>query len=100
MKRMRVWIAGAGALLMAATTPAAADIGGAIDLEHARASARAGGPISDYDAELLERWGNSSGGPDWRKVYRAQRGYRGYGYYSDAPVRAHRHKKNRRVYRD
>lgn len=33
------------------------------DLEGARANARAGGPISEYDAFLLERWGMSSGGP-------------------------------------
>lgn len=31
------------------------------DLEHARANARAGGPISEQDAELLERYGCLSG---------------------------------------
>jgi hypothetical protein len=31
------------------------------DVENARANARAGGPISGYDAELLERWGCLSG---------------------------------------
>lgn len=31
------------------------------DLASARANARAGGPISGYDAELLERWGCLSG---------------------------------------
>jgi hypothetical protein len=31
------------------------------DLEHARANARAGGPVSEQDAELLERWGCLSG---------------------------------------
>ncbi len=31
------------------------------DLAAARANARAGGPISGYDAELLERWGCLSG---------------------------------------
>jgi len=30
-------------------------------LESARANARAGGPISAYDAELLEHWGCLSG---------------------------------------
>ena len=28
------------------------------DVDHARANARAGGPISEYDYELLERWGH------------------------------------------
>ena len=31
------------------------------DVESARANARAGGPISAYDAELLDRWGCLSG---------------------------------------
>jgi hypothetical protein len=31
------------------------------ELEHARANARAGGPVSDRDAELLERYGCLSG---------------------------------------
>jgi hypothetical protein len=31
------------------------------DVASARANARAGGPISGYDAELLERWGCLSG---------------------------------------
>src|SRR5262245_32764818 len=31
------------------------------DLEHARGNARAGGPVSEQDAELLERWGCLSG---------------------------------------
>lgn len=31
------------------------------ELEHARANARAGGPVSERDAELLERWGCTSG---------------------------------------
>lgn len=36
-------------------------LGEAGELEHARANARAGGPVSERDAELLERWGCSSG---------------------------------------
>lgn len=36
-------------------------LGEAADLEHARANARSGGPISDRDAELLERYGCLSG---------------------------------------
>lgn len=31
------------------------------DLESARANARAGGPVSEYDAELLRRYGCLSG---------------------------------------
>lgn len=31
------------------------------EVAHARANARAGGPISGYDAEMLERWGCLSG---------------------------------------
>jgi hypothetical protein len=31
------------------------------DVENARGKARAGGPVSAYDAELLERWGCLSG---------------------------------------
>jgi hypothetical protein len=31
------------------------------DVENARANARAGGPVSAYDAELLDRWGCLSG---------------------------------------
>jgi hypothetical protein len=31
------------------------------ELEHARANARAGGPVSERDAELLERYGCLSG---------------------------------------
>lgn len=73
--------------------PAVAGAGTAYELEHARANARAGGPISEYDAELLERWGNSTGGPDWRRQYRAQQGY-------DEPVRTYRYKKKSRVYQD
>jgi hypothetical protein len=64
-------IGGVSALLAGASTPALAGAGTAYELEHARANARAGGPISEYDAELLERWGNSTGGPDSRKQYRA-----------------------------
>ena len=51
------------------------------ELEHARANARAGGPISERDAELLERWGCTSGTDSWacrphhhvRRYYRAHR---------------------------
>lgn len=42
--------------------PASAGAGGvAAELANARANARAGGPLSDRDKELLERWGCLSG---------------------------------------
>ena len=47
---------------MAALHPAQArGAGAAAELEQARANARAGGPLNDRDAELLERWGCLSG---------------------------------------
>jgi hypothetical protein len=48
-------------LLLLAGPLAAAGLGDAAELEHARANARAGGPISERDAELLERYGCLSG---------------------------------------
>ena len=51
-----------GLMLVAASHPAAAGgLAEAGELEHARANARAGGPVSERDAELLERWGCLSG---------------------------------------
>ena len=44
-----------------ANSASAGGLGEAAELEHARANARAGGPISDRDAELLDRWGCLSG---------------------------------------
>jgi hypothetical protein len=53
----------AGALsFMAMPQPASArGLGDAGELEHARANARAGGPVSERDAELLDRYGCLSG---------------------------------------
>jgi hypothetical protein len=49
-------------LMLLGSGPAAAGgLGEAAELEHARANARAGGPISERDAELLERYGCLSG---------------------------------------
>ena len=59
MRRSILAIAGFGALIAAAPTVASAQ--SYWDLEHARANARAGGPISEQDAELLERYGCLSG---------------------------------------
>jgi hypothetical protein len=51
-----------GLTLLALTAPASAgSLGEAAELEHARANARAGGPVSERDAELLERYGCLSG---------------------------------------
>lgn len=61
----RLLLAAAGAMLLmggAAAIPASAlGLGEAGELEHARANARAGGPISERDAELLQRYGCLSG---------------------------------------
>ena len=48
-----------GAVVALGTTRARADT--IWDVESARANARAGGPVSAYDAELLDRWGCLSG---------------------------------------
>lgn len=52
-------IVGVGALV--ALGPAVARADSYWDVEHARANARAGGPVSAHDAELLERYGCLSG---------------------------------------
>jgi hypothetical protein len=52
------------AVLVAVVAPTASFAGGiteGAELEHARANARAGGPVSERDTELLERYGCSSG---------------------------------------
>ena len=48
-------------LAVAAPTTSMAGITEGAELEHARANARAGGPVSERDAELLGRYGCSSG---------------------------------------
>jgi hypothetical protein len=45
------------ALASASSEGAGASLSGAIDLESARANARAGGPNSEYDRDLLKRYG-------------------------------------------
>ena len=57
----RVRVAAIGFGVLAALGPTAASADNIWDVENARANARAGGPISAYDAELLERWGCLSG---------------------------------------
>ena len=75
----------AGISLLALSQPAAAmgGLGEAGELEAARANARAGGPVSERDAELLERYGCLSGTRN------------GYCEYLDEQ-RRHPHRKHRR----
>ena len=82
----RMILAVAGLAALTASGPAAA--GGLVEageLEHARANARAGGPVSERDAELLERWGCLSGTRSAFCEGLAHRGHR-------AHRRAHRHR--------
>lgn len=67
--------------LAVCAAPHAANAGGVTEgaeLEHARANARAGGPVSERDAELLERYGCSSG---TRSAFCGDRSSR-YRYYA------------------
>jgi len=57
----RLMIAAGLALLTIASPATAMGLGEAGELEAARANARAGGPVSERDKELLERWGCLSG---------------------------------------
>jgi hypothetical protein len=62
MARTLMIAATIAAVGLVASVPASArGVGEAGELEHARANARAGGPVSERDAELLERWGCLSG---------------------------------------
>jgi hypothetical protein len=73
-----------GLAMLAASGPAAAGVGEAADVEHARMNALAGGPTNEYDAWLLERYGCYSGtrsafcqglahGRNRHRAYRRQR---------------------------
>ena len=53
---MRLIIAGLALVLLAAGPAAAGGLTEAGELEAARANARAGGPVSERDAELLNRY--------------------------------------------
>jgi hypothetical protein len=64
----------AGVMMLAVAPGAMAD--NYFEVEHARANARAGGPVSERDAELLDRYGALSGTPDWRARAPAPYGYR------------------------
>jgi len=78
-----------GLTTLAVATGAMAD--SYFEVEHARANARAGGPVSERDAELLDRYGALSGTPDWRARAPAP-----YGYQSKtAPRKTYRKSKRR-----
>ena len=57
----RARLAAAGLSVLVALGPAAVRADTIWDVENARANARAGGPVSAFDAELLDRWGCLSG---------------------------------------
>jgi hypothetical protein len=68
---------GVAGLAVAGPTSVSADTW--MEVEHARANARAGGPISGQDAELLERYGCLSGTRSafcQRLAHRDERRYR------------------------
>jgi hypothetical protein len=79
MTLAKLMAAGAMAFVLVGSLPASADFRG--EVESARANARAGGPVSEHDAELLERWGCLSGtrnpvcerGNQGRRYYRERR---------------------------
>jgi hypothetical protein len=74
----RLTLVAFGLLALALSSPAQAQVE-AGELEHARANARTGGPVSERDAELLHRWGCTSGtrnpvcGPGYSNGYRYYR---------------------------
>jgi hypothetical protein len=61
MRGLKLAVAAAGLAVVTFAGPAAAGLVEAGELEAARANARAGGPVSERDAELLERYGCLSG---------------------------------------
>ena len=85
----RLILTAAGLVVLAMSGPAAAGgLAEAGELEAARANARAGGPVSARDAELLERWGCLSG---TRNAFCERLSHRGVHYYRPHR-RAHRHR--------
>lgn len=82
--------------MLAMSLPVSAHMGGgdAMGVEVARANARAGGPISDHDKDLLERYGCQA---DDDNAYCRRLRYTNYGSIGDEPYRheRHRHHRNR-----
>jgi hypothetical protein len=71
-----------GLIALAAAGPAVALGGGeAGDLQAARLNALAGGPLSERDKELLERWGCESGTPHCQALIHGKRYYRAHRQY-------------------
>lgn len=88
MKRTMLALIFAGAAGLA-VAPQSASAGGLVEageLEHARANARAGGPVSERDAELLQRYGCLSG-------TNSPACHQGYHYYKH---RTHKHRRHHR----
>ncbi len=77
MRRLMLGILAAGAVVVGQPDPAMADT--IFEVENARANARAGGPRSYHDAELLNRYGALSGTPGWRGRYPESDWENGYG---------------------
>jgi len=77
MRRLIFAVSALGLVSLVAAAPASAGLGGeAAEVVNARANARAGGPLSARDRELLERWGCLSGS---RSAFcQQQRGHRRY----------------------
>ncbi len=76
----RLMLAAVGVVALAASGPVAArGLGEAGELEAARANARAGGPVSERDAELLERWGCLSG---TQSAFCQRLSHRGYWHHT------------------
>lgn len=93
MTRLLSAVACVAAVLALGSAPAIADT--LFEVEHARAIARSGGPVSEHDAELLERWGALSGTPEWRNRTRES-----FYFYGDNDERPRRHQRHRRSYDD
>lgn len=88
MRAIFVSILAAG--LLAAPAGAMAGIGAeAGELEAARANARAGGPLSERDKELLDRWGCLSG---TRSGFCIERERRHSGAYQRSERKSRRHR--------
>ena len=91
MMRKSLGLAAAAAFAMGGATAAQADT--IFEVEHARASARAGRLISEHDVELLQRYGATSGTPYWHQGET-------WSYdFDDEPVRYRRHGRHRHHWR-
>lgn len=78
MRKSLLAASGLAVVAAFASVPAKADL--LWDVEAARANARAGGPLSSYDKELLAHWGCLSGTRDayCRKIRHGATTYRPY----------------------